>query len=138
MWRLSPRVKRLFRRCERIAQAIVLLLVLALFGQAVLGPRYLAYRFTPSGRIDNPRQLEAAIGASVQTRTLQVEGRAYLLALGPMLMWAWPEGPPAYVFDAAGGLLDFTPDMGDDPAFLERWIIPSDFESSGGSIHDSL
>lgn len=30
-------------------------------------------------------------------------------------------GPPAYVFDPAGRLVDFSRDVGDDPAFDGRW-----------------
>ena len=48
--------------------------------------------------------------------------RRYLLVVGrlPALL-TLPSGPPVYVFDTSGKLLDWTADSGDDPRFVERW-----------------
>lgn len=35
--------------------------------------------------------------------------------------WALPSGPPAYVFDSKGKLIDWSGDTGDDPGFREKW-----------------
>jgi hypothetical protein len=32
-----------------------------------------------------------------------------------------PSGPSAYVFDRSGRLVDWSPDIGDDPKFDEKW-----------------
>lgn len=32
-----------------------------------------------------------------------------------------PSGPPAYVFDETGALVDWTGDRGDDSAFMRKW-----------------
>lgn len=135
---MSLRLKILFRYLERLALTLTLLLILWLMGQALLGPLYLAYRFTPPPGTATPQALEAAIGASLQRFTLHKDNRAYTLAVGPMLLWAMPEGPPVYIFDPRGGLIDATPDLGEDPAFVERWITGSDFEALGRSIRKAI
>ena len=47
-------------------------------------------------------------------------GQTYLVVLGhssdPMR-----SGPPAYVFDRGGRLVDWSRDVGDDPTFSEKW-----------------
>jgi len=32
-----------------------------------------------------------------------------------------PSGPPAYIFDETGTLVDWTPDRGDAPSFVRKW-----------------
>lgn len=57
-----------------------------------------------------------------QSRIVVVDGRDYLLLFGPVPpMLRFPSGVPVYVFDAAGRLVDWTPDEGDDEAFNRRW-----------------
>jgi hypothetical protein len=34
-----------------------------------------------------------------------------------------PSGPPAYVFDSSGKLVDWTTDRGDDPRFQATWLL---------------
>ena len=48
-----------------------------------------------------------------------------LMAHGPITLLALPSGPPAYVFDRNGKLIDWTMDMGDDPAFQRAWPMKS-------------
>ena len=44
-----------------------------------------------------------------------------LMTHGPVATLTVPSGPPAYVFDQSGRLLDWTLDMGDDPGFRRKW-----------------
>ena len=135
---MSPGLKILLRRIERVVILLVALTVLAMLGLALLGPRYLAYRFTPRIEVETPAELEAAIETPLDRFTLHKAGRSYTLAIGPMVMWALPEGPPMYIFRPEGGLVDFTTDVGDAPEFSARWISGSDFDSLGWSPSDSI
>ncbi|MEJ2456237.1 MAG: hypothetical protein P8103_19100 [Candidatus Thiodiazotropha sp.] len=129
---------RLFRGLERLALVVFLLLLLVMLGPALIGPHYLAHRFSPSQAIATPEALETRLGVPLQRIQIQLQGEAYILAIAPMVMWAMPEGPPVYVFDVQDGLIDYTTDLGDDQDFVARWITASDFASSGWSIRDAL
>jgi hypothetical protein len=51
-------------------------------------------------------------------------GQEYLAAWGPMrAWWTLPSGGPVYIFDSRGQLVDWSPDTGDDEAFLRRWPV---------------
>lgn len=54
-------------------------------------------------------------------------GKPHHLVGGPIRApLALPSGPPVYVFDAGGMLIDWTLDEGDDEAFQGRWSgLPS-------------
>jgi hypothetical protein len=51
---------------------------------------------------------------------LQTINGEYLMANGEM-RGTLPSGPSAYVFDRSGQLVDWSPDIGDAPAFDQRW-----------------
>jgi len=46
-------------------------------------------------------------------------------------MWTLPSGPPAYLFDASGRLIDFTVDVGDSTKFQSEYLV---FEGTELSI----
>jgi hypothetical protein len=53
---------------------------------------------------------------------VELAGQKHLVLFGTFqAIPRFPSGFPAYVFDPAGRLVDWTPDDGDDPAFLQRW-----------------
>lgn len=45
----------------------------------------------------------------------------YVAYYGPVTTLAMVSGPPVYVFDLSGKLVDWSRDMGDDPRFAEEW-----------------
>jgi hypothetical protein len=51
-----------------------------------------------------------------------VDGQEYLLWTGKVPAgWRLASGPPAYVFDKTGQLIDWTVDNGEAPTFYEKW-----------------
>ena len=58
-----------------------------------------------------------------------VDGKKYLALFGEVESFpAFPSGPPVYVFDQAGSLVDWTSNEGDDEAFHKKW--PEAFHGS--------
>lgn len=46
----------------------------------------------------------------------------YYVAFGPIkALLALPSGPPAYVFDSKGKMIDWSSDIGDDSHFSDKW-----------------
>ncbi len=43
-------------------------------------------------------------------------------------LWTFPSGPPAYLFDQSGHLVDYTCDVGDSPTFQNDYRVHSGVE----------
>ena len=57
---------------------------------------------------------------------IEKEEQQYVFVTGRMTpLWfvTIPSGPPCYVFDSGGTLIDWTKDIGDDSRFVERWPV---------------
>ena len=54
----------------------------------------------------------------------EIDGRTSLLMYGPRTTLLLQAGPPVYVFDASGQLVDWTVDCGRDGRFQSRWLFP--------------
>jgi hypothetical protein len=55
-------------------------------------------------------------------RLVDADGTKYLALIGPSESFPrFPSGPPVYLFDASGNLVDWSADEGDDPEFHRRW-----------------
>jgi hypothetical protein len=54
-------------------------------------------------------------------RQLERDGQRFILLAGPNA-GLLPSGPPTYVFDSAGQLIDWTSDSGDDSRFQKEWL----------------
>jgi hypothetical protein len=110
-------------------KVVKILLVVAIVGllaylllPELAGPIYISRRFTPREGGATIEKLELSFGVKLKTREIAVQGVGYTLAEGPLVTWAVPSGPPMYVFDSQGHLLDYTLDVGDDPRFRDKWI----------------
>ncbi len=60
------------------------------------------------------------------TRAVELPGGAgEICVFGDLgqVAWTLPSGPPAYRFDAAGRLLDFTYDVGDSTLFQVQYMV---------------
>lgn len=66
-------------------------------------------------------ELEQQIGKPESLRRHAYNGSSYTIWSGPVKTIYLPSGPPVYVFDSAGKLLDWSRDIGDDPTFQEQW-----------------
>jgi hypothetical protein len=57
-------------------------------------------------------------------RMFEHNGKQYFEVLGKVPTAAFfygGSGPPAYVFDSGGGLVDWTPDRGDASSYVKEW-----------------
>jgi hypothetical protein len=117
-----------WRRLEKGLFFAVMLALILLVAPVLIGPHYIEYRFKPARPSLTLVQLERQTGATLQTYRVNHQGREFTYALGPLLAWAAPSGPPIYVFDEAGRLLDYTLDAGDDQRFGNDWIAGSNLE----------
>jgi len=55
-------------------------------------------------------------------QSFQRNENKYLLWAGPSAPWyLLHSGPPTYIFDDSGRLIDWTPDRGDTPTFDKKW-----------------
>jgi len=54
---------------------------------------------------------------------LTIDGKPYIKVIRDVdsSILHLPSGPPVYIFDRSGVLVDWTLDLGDDPAFELRW-----------------
>jgi hypothetical protein len=62
--------------------------------------------------------------APQKVERIEKEGQSYLFVTGrmsPLWIVTVPSGPPCYVFNASGRLVDWTSDVGDAPYFQEKW-----------------
>jgi hypothetical protein len=112
-------------RIKKVFEIILVVGILGLVGDLLLPPLigryYIAHRFTPHEKTATIQQLEKDFGVKLEVRHVTTKGRDYILATAPLMRWATPSGPPMYVFDSEGRLLDYTLDSGDDPRFMEKW-----------------
>jgi hypothetical protein len=102
-----------------------LILAMVLIGGAV-AVEYAAHRrVVPAGRGETLGAFLAwrpRVGAFVVVEDDGTRGGEHLLAYGPRnSILLLSSGPSAYVFDRAGKLVDWSPDIGDDPVFSQRW-----------------
>ncbi|MCU7812449.1 MAG: hypothetical protein KZQ77_14660 [Candidatus Thiodiazotropha sp. (ex Notomyrtea botanica)] len=124
-----------FRKIELLVVFATLVFVVFIFGRVLIGPLYLSYRFTPDESTTTIDQLKEELGVVLETHRIETRGAAYTLAIGPMVMWAAPSGPPMYLFGSDGRLLDYTYDVGGDQGFFRKWIHGTNFRNLQISIH---
>jgi len=95
--------------------------------------------------IETYRQYRESLPPPESVLKLRVgEGEFYALSGPVSVLLALSSGPPVYIFDSEGKLLDWTLDSGDDPRFSERWgalrgeeIPLAEFERMIGGLGDN-
>lgn len=54
------------------------------------------------------------------------------------VMWTLPSGPPAYLFDPSGKLVDYTLDVGDSTKFQQEYLVYSGTKLSISEVEDQF
>lgn len=79
-------------------------------------------RVNPTGRVSTLDDYLAWRPSVDRFAAVDIDGRQHVIAYGPASSWLLlSSGPSAYVFDDTRRLVDWSPDIGDDPKFDERW-----------------
>lgn len=81
-------------------------------------------RFTPAPGVKTYTQLKAQ-GVPL-TRAVRVTNPAnHVIVFGETALWTLPSGPPAYLFNESGELVDSTCDVGDSTTFQYEYNVYS-------------
>lgn len=105
------------RRSDWLIVFVVLLVVTSVIvAYDVLAAR----RITPSADVRSLESFFAWQPGSHRAVLRERGGDEHLVVFGPLTGLA-PSGPPAYVFDRSGRLVEWTRDSGDDPGFKRKW-----------------
>ena len=84
--------------------------------------RYHTHISNPTGRATTYAEYRARLPTPRSVEIVRSGGVQYYAAVGPIkppLVRA--SGPPMYVFDDSGRMIDWTIDRNDDPRFQKRW-----------------
>lgn len=98
-----------------------LILAAVLIGGCVATEVACYRRNVPDSRAATLAEYLAWRPSAAEFAVVESGGRRHVIAYGPK---SWPmlaSGPSAYIFDDTGRMVDWSPDIGDDPAFDERW-----------------
>lgn len=87
-------------------------------------------RYAPPSGVRTLAQFLAWDPSSNRFLRFSLGEREYVAVLGPRLRLL-ASGPPVYLFDESGSLIDWTDDCEDDPAHRDRW--PSPYEPLPGA-----
>jgi hypothetical protein len=107
-----------------IINVVLIILILFMLGRLlypmIIGPRYIIRRFTPNSN-STIAGVEEKIGSHLTINECKIHNQIYKIGAGPFIEGKAVSGPPMYVFNSDGVLIDYTLDVGDDPAFREKW-----------------
>lgn len=110
-------------RVRKVAVSICLIVfVLPLIALLVSDIRW-NYVNSPRGNFTNVTEYLAWGRPPMRVMRIEKEGSAFYVAYGPVddTWLRFPSGPPGYVFDASGKLIDWSSDTGDDAGFQLEW-----------------
>jgi len=109
----------------KIARAIVwtpIILLLAMILTWLASEFRYAARICPTGKADTYHDYRQKMNAPRRGNLLEKDGQQYYALFGKVDAWfALPSGPPVYVFDTNGVMVDWTSDSGEDPEFTRTW-----------------
>jgi hypothetical protein len=98
-----------------------LILAAALIGGCVATEVACYRRIVPDGRAATLAEYLAWRPSAAEFAVVETSGMEHVIAYGPSRSLMLASGPSAYIFDDTGRMVDWSPDIGDDPAFDERW-----------------
>src|SRR5678815_1774615 len=79
-------------------------------------------RLSPPQEVSQFSEFSKVMSPPASLRLTAVDAQAYLLWTGKVAEgWRLPSGPPAYVFDKTGRLVEWRADNRDDPSFYGKW-----------------
>ncbi|HEX8911251.1 MAG TPA: hypothetical protein VF796_02745 [Humisphaera sp.] len=105
---------------KRFRWPILFLVVVAVVGGWLAADHALYRRADPAGRFSTLAGFLAVNPSADQFALTDVNGSQHVLAYGPYGR-TLPSGPAAYVFGPGGALVDWSLDIGDHPAFDQKW-----------------
>jgi len=103
--------------------AIVAALALCLLVAAVYTEKKNADKLSPPVGVTNLVAFLEARPQPTKIRKFVQNGKVHVEVIGKPIIspLSLPSGPPAYVFDDTGALVDWTSDRGDTPRFVKKW-----------------
>ena len=103
--------------------AIIAALVLCLLVAAVYTEKKNADKLSPSAGATNLVIFLEERPQPTKIRKFVHNGKVHVEILGKPIIspLSLPSGPPAYIFDETGALIDWTYDRGDTPSFVRKW-----------------
>lgn len=82
--------------------------------------------FAPNEGVDTFEELKSqGIPMTGARRVSNPAGHICVFGDVNSVMWTLPSGPPAYLFDRSGKLVDFTLDVGDSTKFQSEYLVYS-------------
>lgn len=96
------------------------IVISVLIGGCFTVDRALHRKADPTGRASTLGEFLAWRPSAEEFALTEINGQQYVLAYGPAGR-TLPSGPAGYVFGPDGTLVDWSGDIGDDPAFNDKW-----------------
>ena len=100
---------------------LVLLVIVSIFCLAVFSEYLSYYAVKPSSETIT---LTNFLNSKVRVRDVrkfEIENKTNTVVIGIPGLLSFPSGPPVYIFDEQGVLVDWCYDSGDAPLFYKKW-----------------
>lgn len=103
--------------------AIVVVVSILVVSWWIIGEKKAAKSVNPPVAVTNLIAFLEARPEVHSVRTFMHEGKLYIQVIGktPVSLLNLPSGPPTYIFDKTGALVDWCRDLGDHPSFVRKW-----------------
>jgi hypothetical protein len=100
-----------------LISALVILLVLA----TVICPMVYHSKISSAEGLANYSEYRRNLPEPRTVRLLRKDNLEFVACYGPITTLALVSGPPLYVFDRSGKLVDWSRDIGDDGVYDDKW-----------------